>query len=146
VRDDRMHQPPRAGVPPPGYIRGLLIAGCIGVSGLHGSNDGQKSIGLMILVMIGMFPAAIGLNPDTSAAEYTRIEEHLDACSPCQERLLWCDVRKDPLLVALRGARVRGRAATLYAGAGVVRGSDPEAELEETRLKLRPALGALLEI
>jgi isochorismate synthase len=48
--------------------------------------------------------------------------------------------------VALRSLLLRGGEATLYAGAGIVAGSDPEAELVETRLKLRTALGALLEI
>jgi len=48
--------------------------------------------------------------------------------------------------VALRSLLLRGAEATLYAGAGIVAGSDPEAELVETRLKLRTALGALLEI
>jgi isochorismate synthase len=48
--------------------------------------------------------------------------------------------------VALRSMLLRGAEATLYAGAGIVAGSDPEAELVETRLKLRTALGALLEI
>jgi isochorismate synthase len=48
--------------------------------------------------------------------------------------------------VALRSLLLRGDRATLFAGAGIVAGSDPEAELVETRLKLRTALGALLEI
>jgi isochorismate synthase EntC len=48
--------------------------------------------------------------------------------------------------VALRCARLHGRHATLYAGAGIVEGSDPEAELAETRLKLRAALAALVEL
>jgi menaquinone-specific isochorismate synthase len=48
--------------------------------------------------------------------------------------------------VAIRSALLHGRRATLYAGAGVVAGSRWEAELEETRLKLRPMLGALLEL
>lgn len=48
--------------------------------------------------------------------------------------------------VALRCALVRGPRATLFAGAGIVAGSDPEAELAETRLKLQPLLSALMEI
>jgi salicylate biosynthesis isochorismate synthase/menaquinone-specific isochorismate synthase len=48
--------------------------------------------------------------------------------------------------VALRCALLNGRRATLYAGAGIVAGSRWEAELEETRLKLRPMLAALLEL
>lgn len=50
------------------------------------------------------------------------------------------------LAVALRSALLRGDAATLWAGAGVVQGSLPEAELRETGLKLRAALSALVEL
>lgn len=49
------------------------------------------------------------------------------------------------LAVALRCALLRGRCATLYAGAGIVAESDPAAELAETRLKLRATLNALVE-
>jgi len=47
---------------------------------------------------------------------------------------------------ALRSAVLRGSEARLYAGAGIVDGSDPEAELRETRLKLRAMLAPLMEI
>lgn len=50
------------------------------------------------------------------------------------------------LAVALRTVLLHGDDATLHAGAGIVPGSDPDAELEETRLKLRAGLSALLEI
>lgn len=50
------------------------------------------------------------------------------------------------IAVALRCALLRGRRATLHAGAGLVEGSQPEAELAETRLKLRAALAALVEL
>jgi len=50
------------------------------------------------------------------------------------------------IAVALRCALLRGRRATLHAGAGIVEGSQPDAELAETRLKLRAALGALVEL
>jgi isochorismate synthase EntC len=46
----------------------------------------------------------------------------------------------------LRSAVLRGSEARLFAGAGVVDGSDPEAELRETRLKLRAMLAPLMEI
>jgi isochorismate synthase len=48
--------------------------------------------------------------------------------------------------VALRSALLRGETAHLFAGAGIVAGSDPDAELRETRLKLRAMLGALVEL
>ena len=50
------------------------------------------------------------------------------------------------LCVALRSALLRGDAATLHAGVGIVAGSTPEAELDETRWKLASALGALVEL
>ena len=50
------------------------------------------------------------------------------------------------LTVALRSVMLRGREARLYAGAGIVRDSEPQAELDETRLKLQSVLGTLLEI
>lgn len=50
------------------------------------------------------------------------------------------------LCVALRSALVRGAEAWLYAGAGIVAGSEPDAELRETRLKLRAMLAPLLEL
>src|SRR5579875_525594 len=57
----------------------------------------------------------------------------------------WIGSRGGEVAVALRTALVEGRRALLHAGAGIVAGSRWEAELEETRLKMRPLLGALLE-
>ena len=59
----------------------------------------------------------------------------------------WFDAAGDgDYSVAIRSAVVRDRRATLFAGAGIVAGSDPDAELAETRLKLQPLLSALLEL
>jgi isochorismate synthase len=56
----------------------------------------------------------------------------------------WIDARGGgEFAVALRSALVRGREAYLYAGCGIVRGSDPEREYEESSLKLGAMLGAL---
>ena len=48
-------------------------------------------------------------------------------------------------VVGIRSALVRGREAWLYAGCGIVKGSDPHREYEESCLKLRPMLAALTE-
>lgn len=58
----------------------------------------------------------------------------------------WIDGDEGEITVAIRTALVRDRMAVLYAGAGIVAGSDPDNELDETRLKLRTMLEALLEI
>ena len=48
--------------PPPVWIRALLIPACTGVSFAHGSNDGQKGMGLIMLILIGTVPTADALN------------------------------------------------------------------------------------
>ncbi|UKT65875.1 inorganic phosphate transporter [Pedobacter mucosus] len=47
---------------PPLLIRGLLITTCTLVSFFHGSNDGQKGVGLMMLILIAFVPAKFALN------------------------------------------------------------------------------------
>ena len=49
--------------PPIWWMRGILILTCSSVSFAHGTNDGQKSIGLIMLTIIGIFPATYALNP-----------------------------------------------------------------------------------
>ena len=63
MKNPALYQPAREGQRPHGLIRASLIAGSAGVSLLHGSNDGQKSIGLMMVVLFGLAPALYGLDP-----------------------------------------------------------------------------------
>jgi PiT family inorganic phosphate transporter len=53
---------PRGDQPPPWWIRGILILTCTLVSFFHGSNDGQKGMGLIMLILIGTVPTAYALN------------------------------------------------------------------------------------
>jgi inorganic phosphate transporter, PiT family len=53
---------PKGTEPPPFWIRGLLILTCTGVSFFHGSNDGQKGMGLIMLILIGTVPTAYAVN------------------------------------------------------------------------------------
>ncbi|MET0270132.1 MAG: inorganic phosphate transporter [Sphingomonas sp.] len=62
VRNEALYREPKAGVPPPPWIRALLIFTCTGVSFAHGSNDGQKGMGLIMLILIGTVPTAYALN------------------------------------------------------------------------------------
>ena len=62
VRNEELYQEPKGNAPPPAWIRGLLIFTCTGVSFLHGSNDGQKGMGLIMLILIGTVPTAYALN------------------------------------------------------------------------------------
>ena len=62
VRNKALYEAPKDGVPPPTWIRALLIFTCTGVSFAHGSNDGQKGMGLIMLILIGTVPTAYALN------------------------------------------------------------------------------------
>ena len=64
-----LYEPPKDDRPPPWWIRGILIGTCTGVSFAHGSNDGQKGMGLIMLVLIGIVPAAYALDMGSSHAE-----------------------------------------------------------------------------
>ncbi|MEO7028377.1 MAG: inorganic phosphate transporter [Acidobacteriaceae bacterium] len=57
-----LYQAPVDDQPPPFWIRCLLICTCSGVSFAHGSNDGQKGMGLVMLILVGTVPTAYALN------------------------------------------------------------------------------------
>ncbi|HEY4902537.1 MAG TPA: inorganic phosphate transporter [Candidatus Sulfotelmatobacter sp.] len=62
IKDEKLYRAPEGEEPPPLYIRCLLILTCTGVSFFHGSNDGQKGMGLIMLILIGTVPTAYALN------------------------------------------------------------------------------------
>jgi len=62
IKDPKLYKSPEGEAPPPFYIRCLLILTCTGVSFFHGSNDGQKGMGLIMLILIGTVPTAYALN------------------------------------------------------------------------------------
>jgi PiT family inorganic phosphate transporter len=62
IHDPKLYKAPEGNAPPPFYIRILLILTCTGVSFFHGSNDGQKGMGLIMLILIGTVPTAYALN------------------------------------------------------------------------------------
>jgi inorganic phosphate transporter, PiT family len=67
LHDEHLYRPTQDR-PPIWWMRGILILTCSGVSFAHGTNDGQKSIGLIMLTIIGLFPATYALNPDAGGA------------------------------------------------------------------------------
>jgi PiT family inorganic phosphate transporter len=69
AKDPRLFKAPEGSAPPPFYIRMLLILTCGGVSYAHGSNDGQKGMGLIMLILVGTVPTAYALNHTVSAKE-----------------------------------------------------------------------------
>jgi PiT family inorganic phosphate transporter len=72
VPDPQLYRPPEGKRPPPWWIRAILMGTCSGVSFAHGSNDGQKGMGLILLVLIGLLPVEFALNLHASAAQVQR--------------------------------------------------------------------------
>jgi PiT family inorganic phosphate transporter len=72
IRVPALYQEPAGNKPPPLLIRGLLILTCTGVSFAHGSNDGQKGMGLIMLILIGTVPTAYALNRTMHENDVTR--------------------------------------------------------------------------
>jgi DNA-binding transcriptional LysR family regulator/phosphate/sulfate permease len=62
VRIPALYAEPKGDHAPPWWIRGILILTCTLVSFFHGSNDGQKGMGLIMLILIGTVPTAYALN------------------------------------------------------------------------------------
>jgi PiT family inorganic phosphate transporter len=62
IRIPALYKAPEGNKPPPAPIRALLVLTCTGVSFFHGSNDGQKGMGLIMLILIGAAPTAYSLN------------------------------------------------------------------------------------
>jgi inorganic phosphate transporter, PiT family len=78
VRNPALYAAPEGNKAPPLGIRGLLIATCTGVSFAHGSNDGQKGMGLIMLILIGTVPTAYALNralPESQVAQFQQTSE-----------------------------------------------------------------------
>jgi inorganic phosphate transporter, PiT family len=96
VKNATIFQAPPEGTPPPWWIRTILIFTCSGVSFSHGSNDGQKGVGLVMLILIGIVPTYFAL---TSAENPQKIQNDLapiaQIVNQMNEALLNDDALKD---------------------------------------------------
>jgi inorganic phosphate transporter, PiT family len=72
ARDPRLYKAPEGTAPPPLWIRLLLILTCGGVSYAHGSNDGQKGMGLIMLILVGTVPTAYALNHAVTPKQFDK--------------------------------------------------------------------------
>ena len=78
VKNRALYKAPKGDTPPPWWIRGMLIATCTGVSFAHGSNDGQKGMGLIMLILVGTLPMAYALNrtmPAEQSLQFAAVAE-----------------------------------------------------------------------
>lgn len=76
---ESLFKEPKKNAPPPLWIRTILILTCTSVSYSHGSNDGQKGVGLVMLILIGIVPTYFALNsnisPNSLSGSLVKIEQ-----------------------------------------------------------------------
>jgi PiT family inorganic phosphate transporter len=125
IRQPKLYQEPKSDQPPPLWIRGLLVLTCGGVSFAHGSNDGQKGMGLIMLILIGAAPTAYALNrtmPDSSTPAFvaaaTAAKEVFAAHAPTGAPAIGVEQARSLVGAALRSKHVntpevKGALATL---------------------------------
>jgi inorganic phosphate transporter, PiT family len=77
VKNDQIFEPADQDRTPPRWIRGVLVLTCTGVSFAHGTNDGQKGMGLLMLVLIVVLPSALALNPELKSSEVQELATQL---------------------------------------------------------------------
>src|SRR5579863_6600541 len=69
IKRKELYDAPETGKAPPLWIRALLVLTCTGVSFGHGSNDGQKGMGLIMLILVGIVPTTFAVNQLATKAE-----------------------------------------------------------------------------
>jgi phosphate/sulfate permease len=70
VKNKKIFKEPDTTKPPPLWIRAILLITCTGVSFSHGSNDGQKGVGLMMLIMIAIVPGYFAIDQSKDINDY----------------------------------------------------------------------------
>jgi len=81
IHTKSLYTAPEKDEPPPRWIRGLLVLTCTGVSFAHGSNDGQKGMGLIMLILVGILPLSFAVNLNTSQAAIQELASTTEAIS-----------------------------------------------------------------
>ena len=84
IPNKQLYEAPKGKEPPPFWIRALLVLTCTGVSFAHGSNDGQKGMGLIMLILIGTVPTAYAVN---HAVTYEQTQDFVAVSAQTAEAL-----------------------------------------------------------
>jgi PiT family inorganic phosphate transporter len=82
IKIPSLYTAPTGNEPPPGWIRGLLMLTCTGVSFAHGSNDGQKGMGLLMLILVGILPSSYALKMNADSKAIQQIVASANAAEP----------------------------------------------------------------
>lgn len=81
IRRKDLYMAPDKNKTPPLWIRSLLVLTCTGVSFAHGSNDGQKGMGLIMLILVGILPFSFAVNLGVSPSAIRNLSASTEAIS-----------------------------------------------------------------
>jgi len=126
---------PKREVPPPLWVRLTLILTCTGVSFFHGRNDGQKGVGLVMLILIVIMPAYFAINTEVSSIE---VKTDLDAAVNYFSKIKADELKPEQKVAYTEFVRLSNEMTTTLANynEGEVNGSNAK-QLANNRLTLR---------
>lgn len=128
VKRAELYESPE-GKQPPRWIRGLLMLTCTGVSFFHGSNDGQKGMGLLVLVLVGVLPGAFALNPSANGEDIAQIVQQAREVQPIFNRLGAAPIEGQEATEEL-SALLRSKGTATAKTFGALAGRNREVEIE----------------
>jgi PiT family inorganic phosphate transporter len=139
VRRPELYQAPVRGEPPPWWIRGLLVLTCTGVSFAHGSNDGQKGMGLIMLILVGTVPTAYALNRAMQADQATQFVAMAQATQAALQRAAPQPAPADARATLSEFVRTRSLTPQVVPALAALAGSIGEQVREHGSLRKVPA-------
>ncbi|WRT84614.1 inorganic phosphate transporter [Pseudomonas citronellolis] len=101
ARRKTLFSAPQGRQPPPLGIRALLVLTCTGVSFAHGSNDGQKGIGLIMLILAALMPLSFAVDRGQAPAQVQQLRELAHRAELQLRRLAPDDIPTAPRRVLL---------------------------------------------
>jgi inorganic phosphate transporter, PiT family len=129
LKNRSLYEEPRGDQPPPLWIRAILFLTCTGVSFAHGSNDGQKGVGLIMLILIGILPTHYAINTRWGTAEVGKTLAEIEQV----EAILARSEGEAKLAVSHDLSRIR----TILSNSAGMKGLSPQARIELRNLVLR---------
>src|SRR5262245_27049662 len=123
VKNKALYEEPKGKRPPPWWIRGILVLTCTGVSFAHGSNDGQKGMGLIMLILIGTVPTAYALNRAMATDEVTQFAAVAQVTQQYPSRTASVPAPSEPLTALSEFVRTKEFKPEVIAALAAVAGS-----------------------
>ncbi len=110
VKNKSIFKAPKTNDPPPFWIRMILLLTCTGVSYSHGSNDGQKGVGLVMLILIALVPGYFALNANVNL---TKVKTEIAAVDSVLYKTINTSLAKDDSLELAKLITISTKVSTI---------------------------------